>query len=47
MCYYDAVVYPATAIICLKEYRNTKNDELLEQVKAELVEVREHMKHLN
>jgi len=46
MCHYDAVVHPATAIICLKEYKNTKNDELLEQVKAELAEVREHLKHL-
>lgn len=46
MCHYDAVVHPATAIICLKEYKKTKNEELLEQVKAELAEVKEHLKHL-
>ena len=46
MCHYDAVVHPATAIICLKEYQKSKNEELLEQVKAELAEVKEHLKHL-
>lgn len=46
MCHYDAVVHPATAIICLKEYKKTKKEALLEQVKDELAEVREHLKHL-
>ncbi len=46
MCYTDAVVHPATAIICLKEYKKSKNEDLLEQMKDELAEVREHLKHL-
>ena len=46
MCHYDAVVHPATAIICFKEYKKTKNEDLLDQVKDELAEVREHLKHL-
>ncbi len=46
MCHYDGVVHPATCIICLKEYKKSKNDELLTQIQAELEEVREHMKHL-
>lgn len=47
MCYTDAVVHPATCIICLKEYKKTKNEVLIEQVQDELVEVREHLKHLD
>lgn len=46
MCHYDAVVHPATAIICLNEYKKTGNEDLLEQMKDELAEVREHLKHL-
>ena len=46
MCYYDGVVHPATAVICLKEYKKTKNEDLLDQMKDELAEVSEHMKHL-
>jgi len=46
MSYIDAVVHPATAIICLKEYKKSKNKDLLEQMKDELAEVREHLKHL-
>ncbi|MBW2647617.1 MAG: hypothetical protein JRE23_15880 [Deltaproteobacteria bacterium] len=46
MCHYDAVVHPATAIICLNEYKKTQKEELLEQIEAELAEVREHLKHL-
>ena len=46
MCHYDGVVHPATCIICLNKYKKSKNDELLDQVQAELEEVREHMKHL-
>ena len=47
MCHLDAVVHPATAIICLKEYKKTNKEELLEQVKDELAEVREHLKHID
>lgn len=46
MCYYDAVVHPAIAIICLKEYRKTENEELLDQLEYELAEVRQHLKYL-
>lgn len=46
MCHYDAVVHPATAIICLKEYKKARDEELLEQIKAELAEVKEHLQHL-
>jgi len=46
LCNSDAVVHPATAIICLKEYKKSKNEDLLEQVKDELAEVKEHLKHL-
>jgi len=46
MCFVDTVVHPATAIICLKEYRKTKNAELLQQIQDELAEVVEHLKHL-
>ena len=47
MCHLDAVVHPATAIICLKKYKETKKADLLEQVQAELQEVIEHLKHLD
>jgi hypothetical protein len=50
MCHFDAVVHPATCVICLKQYSKTSDEsqreELLEQVQAELEEVREHLKHL-
>ena len=46
MCYYDGVVHPATAVICLREYKKTSNEDLLDQIKDELAEVVEHMKHL-
>jgi len=47
MCHYDAVVHPATAIICLNEYKKDNKEEHLDQVKDELSEVIEHMKHLD
>jgi len=47
LCHVDAVVHPATAIICLNEYKKTKKTELLDQVKAELQEVVQHLKHLD
>lgn len=43
----DAVIHPATAYILLKEYKKTGNPELLQRVKAELMEVAEHVKHVN
>jgi len=46
MCHYDALVHPATVIICLKKYQQSHNEDLLEQSKDELMEVVEHMKHL-
>jgi hypothetical protein len=46
MSHYDAIVHPATVIICLKEYEKSKNEELLEQMKAELAEVKEHIEHI-
>ncbi len=46
MCYFDTIVHPATVIICLNEFKKTGDEELLEQIKDELVEVREHLKHL-
>ena len=46
MCHYDTVVHPATAIIALKEYKKTNNEEYVEQVKDELAEVVQHLKHL-
>ena len=46
MCHYDSVVHPVTAIICLKLYMETKDEDLLAQIKAELAEVKEHIKHL-
>ena len=33
--------------LCLKEYKKTKKEALLEQVQAELQEVVEHLKHLD
>ena len=50
MCHLDAVVHPATCIICLREYNATddadRKDELMAQIKDELKEVVEHLKHL-
>ena len=46
MCHYDAVVHPATCIICIKAYEKSPKDEYLEQIQDELAEVREHLKHL-
>ncbi len=46
MCHYDGVVHPATAIICINKYKKDKNEEHLDQIKDELAEVVEHMKHL-
>ena len=42
----DAVLHPATAIIALRDYKNTGNPDLLGQVKDELSEVLEHIEHV-
>ncbi|MGA1845038.1 MAG: hypothetical protein ACMUIS_10800 [bacterium] len=47
MCHYDSVLHPLTAILCLNEYERTQKDEYLDQMKAELAEVAEHMEHLD
>ena len=47
MCHYDSVVHPVTAIICLKQYMRTNDEDLLAQIKAELAEVKEHIKYLD
>ncbi|MBT5229270.1 MAG: hypothetical protein HOM11_03225 [Methylococcales bacterium] len=42
----DAIIHPATGIIALNEYKKDKDAEHLEQVKEELNEVLEHLKHI-
>lgn len=42
----DTIVHPATAIICLNEYKKTKNKELLQQVHDELEEVVHHVENI-
>jgi len=44
--HYDTIVHPATAIICLKQYKVFGDEALLEQVQDELTEVNEHIGHL-
>ena len=44
--HYDTVIHPATAIICLKQYKVLADEALLEQVQDELAEVNEHINHL-
>ena len=43
----DLVVHPATTYIALKEYKKTRDADLLDQVKDELAEVLKHLKHLD
>ncbi len=43
---YAAVVHPATAAICFNEYKKTKKEDLLDTVKDELEEIREHLKYI-
>ena len=40
------VVHPASAYVALKEYKSTKDKDLLEQAKDELSEVLKHMEHI-
>ncbi|MDH5544601.1 MAG: hypothetical protein OEZ43_03345 [Gammaproteobacteria bacterium] len=42
----DAVIHPATAYLLLKEYKISGNTDLLARVKAELLEVLEHVNHV-
>ena len=42
----DTVIHPATSYIALKEYKKTGNAELLQRVKAELVEVVVHVEQI-
>ncbi len=43
----DSIVHPATAIIAIRAYQTEKDEEHLEQVKAELSEALEHLKHVH
>jgi len=43
----DSVIHPATSYLLIKEYKLTGNPELLGRVKGELIEVLEHIKHVN
>jgi len=43
----DTIVHPATSVIAIRAYQAEKDEEHLEQVKAELSEVLEHIKHVN
>ena len=42
----DSVIHPATSYLLLKEYKRTGDSSLLVRVKAELLEVLEHIKHV-
>lgn len=42
----ELIVYPAEAIVCLKQYKNNKDEDLLEKIEESLVEARDHLKHL-
>ena len=42
----DTVIHPATSYLLLKEYKRTGNSDLLVRVKAELLEVLEHINHI-
>ena len=42
----DTIVHPATAIIAIHSYQKESDSEYLDQVKAELSEVLEHIKHI-
>ncbi|MFH1076097.1 MAG: hypothetical protein V1753_04545 [Pseudomonadota bacterium] len=47
MCHYDAVIHPITAAICLKGYKKSSDKEMLEQAKAEIEEVIQHVEKLS
>ncbi len=43
----DSVIHPATAVIALQEYKKDGDSDHLDQVRDELSEVLEHIKHVN
>lgn len=43
----DCIVHPVTANIAIRAYQQSRDHEYLEQVKAELSEVLEHLKHIH
>jgi hypothetical protein len=46
MRHYELLLNPATAIVCLKQYKRTQDETLLSTVEEHLVEGRDHLKHL-
>ncbi len=46
MRHYELLVNPATAIVCLKQYKRTQDETLLSTLEEHLVEARDHLKHL-
>ena len=42
----ELLVCPAEAIVCIKQYKKTKDEELMAKVEESLVEARDHLKHL-
>jgi hypothetical protein len=43
----DTIIHPTTTFVLLSLYKKTGDKALLEQAKLELVEVLEHLRHLN
>lgn len=43
----DAVLHPITAILALKEYKETRDSDLIDQVKDEIGEVLKHIEHVD
>lgn len=43
----DSIIHPATSFISLNEYKRTRNTEFLSRASGELIEVVEHVKHIN
>jgi hypothetical protein len=43
----DTIIHPTTSFVLLSLYKKTGDKALLEQAKSELVEVLEHLQHLN
>jgi len=42
----DSIIHPSTSYIALKEYKRTRNSDLLNRAAAELIEVVEHVAHI-
>lgn len=43
----DTIIHPATSYIALKDYKRTRNADLLARASAELIEVVEHVEHIH